>query len=59
MNIERRITFAGVLALLALAPTANAQIAVSANDNKVMLDNGVVKAVSNATTGCFSGTAPR
>ena len=48
MNIERWITFAGVLGLLAFAPGADAQIAVSANDNKVMLDNGVVKVVPNA-----------
>lgn len=38
MNIERWITLAVVLALLALAPAADAQIAVSANDDKVMLD---------------------
>ena len=32
---------------LAVASTANAQIAVSANDNKVVLDNGAVKVVPN------------
>src|SRR5439155_8501531 len=36
------------VAVLALAPAVAAQIAVSANDNKVVLDNGVVKVVPNA-----------
>ncbi len=47
MNIERWITFASVLALLALAPAADAQIAVSANDNKVVNVNGTVTVVPN------------
>jgi DNA-binding beta-propeller fold protein YncE len=41
---------AGLAALplfLALVPAATAQIAVSANDNKVVLDNGVTKVVPN------------
>jgi DNA-binding beta-propeller fold protein YncE len=36
-----------LVAMLALAATAHAQIAISQNDNKVMLDNGVVKVVPN------------
>jgi DNA-binding beta-propeller fold protein YncE len=47
MNVVRPIVLAAVAAL-ALVPDARAQIAVSANDNKVMLDNGVVKVVPNA-----------
>jgi len=47
MNIERWIALAGVLALLAFAPAADAQIAVSANDNKVVNVNGTVKVVPN------------
>jgi hypothetical protein len=35
-------------AVLAVVTDARAQIAVSANDNKVQLDNGVVKVVPNA-----------
>ena len=35
-------------AVLAMVTDARAQIAVSANDNKVLLDNGVVKNVPNA-----------
>jgi DNA-binding beta-propeller fold protein YncE len=54
MNIERWITLAVVFALLAFAPVADAQIAVSANDNKVMLDNGVVKVVPNAPSDTVS-----
>lgn len=47
MNVHRPILLAGALAGLILAPGAHAQIAVSANDNKVMLDNGVVKVLPN------------
>jgi len=47
MTIQRPLILAAVGAL-ALAPGAHAQIAVSANDNKVVLDNGVVKVVPNA-----------
>jgi DNA-binding beta-propeller fold protein YncE len=47
MNVQRSIVLAA-LATLAVAPAARAQIAVSANDNKVVLDNGVVKVVPNA-----------
>jgi DNA-binding beta-propeller fold protein YncE len=36
-----------LLAVLVSAPAVSAQIAVSANDNKVVLANGVVKVVSN------------
>ena len=37
-----------LLAVLGLAPAAGAQIAVSANDNKVVNLNGVVTVVPNA-----------
>jgi hypothetical protein len=37
---------------LALPPGVPAQWAVSSNDNKVILDNGVVKVVPNAPTPC-------
>jgi len=37
-----------LLAVLALASAAQAQLAVTSNDNKVMLDNGTVKIVPNA-----------
>lgn len=47
MNVSRSLIVAGALAGLTLASGAHAQIAVSANDNKVMLDNGVVKVVPN------------
>src|SRR5262245_36324312 len=47
MKIQRSLVLAAV-ATLALVPDTQAQIAVSANDNKVMLDNGVVKVVPNA-----------
>jgi DNA-binding beta-propeller fold protein YncE len=45
MRTQRRVTVAVVLALLSLAPIAHAQLAVSVNDNKVVLVNGVVKTV--------------
>ena len=35
-------------AVLAVVPVAHAQLAVSANDNKVMLVNGVTKVIANA-----------
>ena len=41
------IAAATLAAGLAGAPFAHAQLAVSANDNKVVLDNGVVKTVAN------------
>ena len=47
MNAHRSIVTAGALVGLTLASVAHAQIAVSANDNKVMLDNGVVKVVAH------------
>lgn len=47
MNVSRSLIVASALSGLALASGAHAQIAVSANDNKVMLDNGVVKVVPN------------
>jgi len=47
MNVYRSLIVAGALAGFTLASAAHAQIAVSANDNKVMLDNGVVKVVPN------------
>jgi DNA-binding beta-propeller fold protein YncE len=48
MTLRRALLSAAVLAGLACAPPAHAQIAVSANDNKVLNDNGVVKVVPNA-----------
>jgi len=48
MNGERTATVAAMVVVLALATVAHAEIAVSANDNKVVLDNGVVKVVQNA-----------
>lgn len=47
MSARRSVVVTAVLAILTLAAAAHAQIAVSANDNKVMLDNGVVKVVQN------------
>jgi DNA-binding beta-propeller fold protein YncE len=50
MSLLRRtlLTFGlTLLVLLSLAPSAGAQIAVSANDNKVLNVNGVVKVVAN------------
>jgi DNA-binding beta-propeller fold protein YncE len=49
MNVFRALVAAGALAGLTVASGAHAQLAVSANDNKVMLDNGVVKVVPNPT----------
>ena len=43
MTTHRSLVAAGALAGFVLTSGAHAQIAVSANDNKVMLDNGVVK----------------
>jgi DNA-binding beta-propeller fold protein YncE len=44
----RIVSYLAVGAVLALAAsTASAQIAVSSNDNKVTLDNGVIKVVKN------------
>ncbi len=47
MKRRRLIPFALVLAVLPLHAMAEAQIAVSANDSKAVLDNGVVKVVPN------------
>jgi DNA-binding beta-propeller fold protein YncE len=50
MSLQRRalLSFAVVLlAIVMLAASAGAQIAVSGNDNKVRLENGVVKVVAN------------
>lgn len=47
MNAQRSLVLAMVFMLLAVAATANAQIAVSANDNKVVNINGKVTAVPN------------
>jgi DNA-binding beta-propeller fold protein YncE len=46
MTLRRPATFA-LLAILTVAPPAGAQIAVSGNDNKVVLVNGVVTVVPN------------
>jgi len=47
MKAQRRVFVLAVPAVLAFATAANAQLAVSSNDNKVMLDNGAVKIVQN------------
>ena len=47
MNARPAVLVAVLLAVLALAPCAEAQLAVSANDNKVVNVNGVVKVVPN------------
>jgi DNA-binding beta-propeller fold protein YncE len=43
MRIQGRIVVLTLLAMAALATTAHAQLAVTSNDNKVVLDNGTVK----------------
>jgi DNA-binding beta-propeller fold protein YncE len=48
MPIKRFVVLASVVAVITSAAGAHAQIAVSANDNKVILVNGVVKPVPNA-----------
>jgi DNA-binding beta-propeller fold protein YncE len=48
MPIKRFVVLASVVAVITSAAVAHAQIAVSANDNKVILVNGVVKPVPNA-----------
>jgi DNA-binding beta-propeller fold protein YncE len=48
MNAQPCVALALVLAVLSFASVADAQIAVSANDNKVVNDNGTVKVVPNA-----------
>ncbi len=50
MTLHRRAPFTlglVLLVILSLVPAANAQIAVSGNDNKVVSVNGVVKVVPN------------
>jgi DNA-binding beta-propeller fold protein YncE len=47
MSPLRPVVSIVLLAVLVSAPAASAQIAVSANDNKVVLANGVVKVVPN------------
>src|SRR5437016_1861102 len=47
MKAQRRVFVIVLLAVLALATSAPAQLAVTSNDNKVMLDNGTVKIVPN------------
>src|SRR5213594_1653835 len=47
MKAQRRVFVLVLLAVLALATSAPAQLAVTSNDNKVMLDNGTVKIVQN------------
>src|SRR5262245_27811031 len=42
------MTIGLVVSLLAVASVAHGQLAISANDNKVRLDNGTAKAVANA-----------
>src|SRR6058998_1389864 len=47
MKAQRRVFVLVLLAVLALATSAPAQLAVTSNDNKVMLDNGTVKILPN------------
>jgi DNA-binding beta-propeller fold protein YncE len=47
MKAQRRVFALVVTAVLLLATAAQAQLAVTSNDNKVMLDNGTVKIVQN------------
>jgi DNA-binding beta-propeller fold protein YncE len=47
MKAQRRVFVLVLLAVLALASAAQAQLAVTSNDNKVMLDNGTVKIVQS------------
>jgi DNA-binding beta-propeller fold protein YncE len=47
MRIQGRIVVLTLLAMAALATAAHAQLAVTSNDNKVVLDNGTVKVVPN------------
>src|SRR5690242_8441609 len=47
MRIQRRIVVLALLAVAALATRAHAQLAVTSNDNKVVLENGTVKVVAN------------
>jgi len=47
MKTQRRVFALVLSAALALATAAHAQLAVTSNDNKVMLDNGTVKVVQN------------
>jgi DNA-binding beta-propeller fold protein YncE len=47
MKAQRRVFILAALFPLVVAPAAHAQLAVTSNDNKVMLDNGTVKIVQN------------
>ena len=47
MKAQRRVFILAAVVVLAAAPAAQAQLAVTSNDNKVMLDNGTVKIVQN------------
>jgi DNA-binding beta-propeller fold protein YncE len=47
MKAQRRVFVLVLMAMPLLATAANAQLAVTSNDNKVMLDNGAVKVVQN------------
>ena len=47
-SLARIVSYVAMGSTFALAvPTASAQVAVSSNDNKVVLDNGVIKVVKN------------
>src|ERR671924_706842 len=47
MRTQRRVVVLLPTAVLALATAAHAQLAVTSNDNKVVLENGAPKIVSN------------
>jgi DNA-binding beta-propeller fold protein YncE len=47
-SLARIVSYVAMGSTFALAvPTASAQVAVSSNDNKVVMDNGVIKVVKN------------
>ncbi len=48
MKTTRLLACALAAAVLAVAPAAHAQLAISVNDNKVMLVNGTTRVVANA-----------
>src|SRR5919204_1285147 len=47
MTAQRRIVALAVIAVAALPTAAHGQLAVTSNDNKVVLDNGTVKVLPN------------
>src|SRR5438093_737706 len=56
MKAQRRVFTLALPAVLVLATTAHAQLAVTSNDNKVTLDNGTAKVLPNPAPGSVIGT---